>query len=178
MGFSNSNLQSTPKELLNFISPSYPILRIRTMKKKLLTSLIGLVLGLLISFSANADLEQAIAFAEAGDVETGQMELVNIARRAMEGDPQSMCEFGEMYAREGYWIVQSDKDASDWWLKSAEAGYVPCQFSIGAAYLIGFGIDKDLAKAKFWLGKAKDSANTSFANASKELYEIHELDKY
>ena len=137
-----------------------------------------LLLIVLLSQSVFADLDQAIAYAEAGDVEIGQMELVNIARRAMEGDPQSMCEFGEMYAREGYWIVQSDKDASDWWLKSAEAGYVPCQFSIGAAYLIGFGIDKDLAKAKFWLGKAKDSANSSFANVSKELFEIHELDKY
>jgi uncharacterized protein len=137
-----------------------------------------LLLLVFLSQSVIADLDQAIAYAEAGDVEAGQMELVNIARRAMEGDPQSMCEFGEMYAREGYWIVQSDKDASDWWLKSAEVGYVPCQFSIGAAYLIGFGIDKDLAKAKFWLGKVKDSGNTPFANASKELYEIHELDNY
>ena len=100
-----------------------------------------LLLIVLLSQTVFADLEQAIAFAEAGDVQAGQMELANIARRAIEGDPQSMCEFGEMYAVEGYWIVQSDKDASDWWLKSAEAGYVPCQLSIGAAYLIGFGIE-------------------------------------
>ena len=78
-----------------------------------------LLLLVFLSQSVLADLDQAIAYAEAGDVEAGQMELVNIARRAMEGDPQSMCEFGEMYAKEGYWIVQSDKDASDWWLKSA-----------------------------------------------------------
>ena len=137
-----------------------------------------LLLLVFLSQTVYADLEQAIAFAEAGDVETGQMELVNIARRAMEGDPQSMCEFGEMYAREGYWIVQSDKDASDWWLKSAEAGYLPCQFSIGAAYLIGFGIDKDLSKAKYWLQKAIDSTNQKFSESAKVLYAIHELDKY
>ena len=137
-----------------------------------------LLLLVFLSQSVFADLDQAIAFAEAGDIRKGQIELYNISQRALEGQPKSMCEFGTMYKKEGYWIVQSDKDASDWWLKSAEAGYVPCQFSIGAAYLIGFGIDKDLAKAKFWLGKAKDSANSSFANVSKELFEIHELDKY
>ena len=137
-----------------------------------------LLLIVLLSQSVLADLDQAIAYAEAGDVEAGQMELVNIARRAMEGDPQSMCEFGEMYAKEGYWIVQSDKDASDWWLKSAETGYVPCQFSTGAAYLIGFGIEKDLSKAKQWLQKTIDSSDEIHSEAAATLYAIHELDKY
>ena len=137
-----------------------------------------LLLIVLLSQTVFADLEQAIAFAEAGDVETGQMELVNIARRAMEGDPQSMCEFGEMYAKEGYWIVQSDKDASDWWLKSAEMGYVPCQFAIGAAYIIGFGIEKDLLKAKSWLQKTIDSSDELHSEAAGTLYAIHELGKY
>jgi TPR repeat protein len=41
-----------------------------------------------------------------------------------------------MYRKEGYWIVQSDEDASEWWLKSAEMGYAPCQFNIGSAYLM------------------------------------------
>ena len=137
-----------------------------------------LLLLVFLSQSVIADLDQAIAYAEAGDVEAGQMELVNIARRAMEGDPKSMCEFGEMYAREGYWIVQSDKDASDWWLKSAETGYVPCQFSTGAAYLIGFGIEKDLSKAKQWLQKTIDSSDEIHSEAAATLYAIHELDKY
>ena len=137
-----------------------------------------LLLIVLLSQSVFADLDQAIAYAEAGDVEIGQMELVNIARRAMEGDPQSMCEFGEMYAKEGYWIVQSDKDASDWWLKSAETGYVPCQLSIGAAYLIGFGIEKDLSKAKFWLQKTIDSYDEFHSEVAETLYAIHELDNY
>jgi TPR repeat protein len=137
-----------------------------------------LLLLVFLSQSVLADLDQAIAYAEAGDVEAGQMELVNIARRAMEGDPQSMCEFGEMYAKEGYWIVQSDKDASDWWLKSAETGYVPCQLSIGAAYLIGFGIEKDLSKARFWLQKTIDSYDEFHSEVAETLYAIHELDKY
>ena len=96
----------------------------------------------------------------------------------MEGQPKSMCEFGTMYKKEGYWIVQSDKDASDWWLKSAEMGYAPCQFNIGAAYLIGSGIEKDLSKAKYWLQQAIDSTNKKFSESAKVIYAIHELDKY
>ena len=137
-----------------------------------------LLLIVLLSQSVFADLDQAIAFAEAGDIRKGQIELYNISQRALEGQPKSMCEFGTMYKKEGYWIVQSDKDASDWWLKSAEMGYAPCQFNIGAAYLIGSGIEKDLSKAKYWLQKAIDSTNEKFSQSAKVLYAINELDKY
>jgi uncharacterized protein len=140
--------------------------------------LIPILFSLILSFSANADLELAVAFAEAGDVKKGQMELVSISQRAMDGDPKSMCEFGEMYAKEGYWIVQSDEDASKWWLKSAEMGYVPCQFAIGAAYIIGFGIEKDLSKAKSWLQKTIDSSDELHSEAAEAIYAIHELAKY
>ena len=137
-----------------------------------------LLLIVLLSQSVFADLDQAIAYAEAGDVRKGQIELYNISQRALDGQPKSMCEFGTMYKKEGYWIVQSDKDASDWWLKSAEMGYAPCQFNIGAAYLIGSGIEKDLSKAKYWLQQAIDSTNEKFSESAKVIYAIHELDKY
>tara|TARA_B100001175_G_C19352914_1_gene563262 strand:- start:84 stop:509 length:426 start_codon:yes stop_codon:yes gene_type:complete len=137
-----------------------------------------LLLLVFLSQSVFADLDQAIAYAEAGDVRKGQIELYNISQRAMEGQPKSMCEFGTMYKKEGYWIVQSDKDASDWWLKSAEMGYAPCQFNIGTAYLIGSGIEKDLSKAKYWLQQAIDSTNEKFSESAQVLYAIHELDKY
>ena len=137
-----------------------------------------LLLIVLLSQSVFADLDQAIAYAEAGDVRKGQIELYNISQRAMEGQPKSMCEFGTMYKKEGYWIIQSDKDASDWWLKSAEMGYAPCQFNIGTAYLIGSGIEKDLSKAKYWLQKAIDSTYEKYSKSAKVIYAIHELDNY
>ena len=137
-----------------------------------------LLLIVLLSQSVFADLVQAIAFAEAGNVRKGQIELYNISQRALEGQPKSMCEFGTMYKKEGYLIVQSDKDASDWWLKSAEMGYAPCQFNIGAAYLIGSGIEKDLSKAKYWLQQAIDSTNEKFSESAKVLYAIHDLDNF
>ena len=137
-----------------------------------------LLLIVLLSQSVFADLDQAIAYAEAGDVRKGQIELYNISQRALEGQPKSMCEFGTMYKKEGYWIVQSDKDASDWWLKSAEMGYAPCQFNVGAAYLIGSGIEKDLSKAKYWLQEAIDSTYNEFSESAKVLYAINELDNH
>ena len=137
-----------------------------------------LLLIVLLSQSVFADLDQALAYAEAGDVRKGQIELYNISQRALEGQPKSMCEFGTMYKKEGYWIVQSDKDAYDWWLKSAEMGYAPCQFNIGTAYLIGSGIEKDLSKAKYWLQKAIDSTYEKYSKSAKVIYAIHELDNY
>ena len=137
-----------------------------------------LLLIVLLSQSVFADLDQAIAYAEAGDVRKGQIELYNISQRALDGHPKSMCEMGTMYKKEGYWIVQSDEEASKMWLKSAEMGYAPCQFNIGAAYLIGSGIEKDLSKAKYWLQQAIDSTNKKFSESAKVLYAIHELDKY
>jgi TPR repeat protein len=147
------------------------------MKKKLIAIVVGLSIGILISLSANADLDKAIAYAKAGDIRKGQIELYNISQRAMEGQPKSMCEFGTMYKKEGYWIVQSDQEASYWWLKSAEMGYAPCQFNIGTAYLIGSGIEKDLSKAKYWLQEAIDSTNKKFSESAKVIYAINELEK-
>lgn len=128
--------------------------------------------------TANADLDKAIAYAESGDVRKGQIELYNISQRALEGQPKSMCEFGTMYKKEGYWIVQSDKDASDWWLKSAEMGYTPCQFNIGAAYLIGSGIEKDFSKAKYWLQKVINSNNEKYSKSAKVIYNLNNLNEY
>ena len=137
-----------------------------------------LLLIVLLSQSVFADLDQAIAYAESGDVRKGQIELYNISQRALDGHPKSMCEMGTMYKKEGYWIVQSDEEASKMWLNSAEMGYAPCQFNIGAAYLIGSGIEKDLSKAKYWLQQAIDSTNEKFSESAKVIYAIHELDKY
>ena len=146
--------------------------------EKLLAIVVGISLGIVLSTSAKADLDQAIAYAEAGDVRKGQIELYNISQRAMEGQPKSMCEFGTMYRKEGYWIFQSEEVSSEWWLQSAEMGYAPCQFAIGSAYLIGSGVEKDLSKAKYWLQKAIDSTYDKYSDSAKVLYAIHELDNY
>ena len=149
------------------------------MKKTLISIVTGLSLGVIISLSANADLDKAIEYAESGETRKAEIELYKISQRAMAGNPKAMCEFGTMYKKEGYWIVQSDEDALEWWLKSAEMGYAPCQFSMGALYLIGqAGLEKNMSKAKFWLYKAKESTNEKYAKMSAQIYAIHALDNY
>ena len=149
------------------------------MKKKLIAIVVGVSLGILISLSANANLDKAIEYAEAGETRKAEIELYRISQRAMDGNPKAMCEFGSMYKREGFWVVQSDKDAIEWWLKSAEMGYTPCQFVMGALYLTGEeGVQSDMSKAKYWLYKAKESTYEKYARASAEIYATYELDKY
>lgn len=144
------------------------------MIKKLMTLLIGVFAFTL----AQADLSKAEAYAKNGEIKKAQFELYQISLRAMEGQPKSMCEMGTMYKKEGYWIVQSDEEASKMWLKSAEMGYAPCQMYIGSAYLIGSGIEKDLSKAKYWLQKAIDSTNEKYSDMAQVIYAINELENY
>ena len=146
--------------------------------EKLLALVVGLALGILISTSANADLDKAIEYAESGEIRKADTELYNIFLRALDGQPKSMCEFGTMYRKEGYWIFQSEEVSSEWWLESAEMGYAPCQFNIATAYLIGSGVEKDLIKAKFWLKKAMDGTYKKYSTVAKVLYDAHELDNY
>jgi len=149
------------------------------MKKTLISIVTGLSLGIIISLSAKADLDKAIKYADSGETRKAEIELYKISQRAMDRNPKAMCEFGTMYKREGFWIVQSDKDAIEWWLKSAELGYAPCQFAMGALYLIGEeGLEKNMSKAKYWLYKAKESTNEKYAKISAQIYAIHGLDKY
>jgi TPR repeat protein len=146
--------------------------------EKLLALVVGVSLGILFSTSANANLDKAIEYAESGETRKAHIELYNISQRAMSGNPKAMCEFGTMYMRDGYWIVQSEKDAFEWWLKSAEMGYAPCQFALGASFLIGNGIEKDLSQAKRWLQLTIDSTYEKYSRSAKVLYAAHELDKY
>ena len=146
--------------------------------EKLLALVVGVSLGILFSTSAKADLDKAIEYAESGETRKAEIELYNISQRAMSGNPKAMCEFGTMYRKEGYWIVQSEEVSSEWWLKSAEMGYAQCQFAIGSAYLIGSGVEKDLIKAKFWLKKAIDGTYKKYSTVAKVLYDAHELDNY
>jgi len=144
------------------------------MNKKILFALLTLI----ISFGVNADLDKAIAYAEAGEKDKAHKELLFIAQTAQTGHPKALYEFGVMYKTEGLWVVQSDEAAFENWLASAELGYAPAQFSVGASYIIGSGIEKDLSQAKKWLQKAIDSTYTRYSNNAKTLYTLNELDRY
>ena len=139
----------------------------------------NLVLVILTIFSlvVNADLKRAIALDQAGEYEKAAKELYKISQLATRGHPRAMYEFGTMYMKEGMWVVQSDEAGFDWWMKSANLGYAPAQFSIGASYIGGIGVNRDLTEAKKWLEKAINSTYEKYSKVAKELYTLNELDK-
>ena len=129
------------------------------------------------SLGVNADLKRAIAFDQAGEYEKSAKELYKISQLATRDHPRAMYEVGTMYMKEGMWIIQSDEAGFDWWLKSANLGYAPAQFSIGASYIGGIGVNRDLGEAKKWLEKAINSTYEKYSKVAKELYTLNELDK-
>ena len=136
-----------------------------------------LVIFTILSLGVNADLKRAIAFDQAGEYEKAAKELFKISQLATRGHPRAMYEFGTMYMKEGMWVVQSDEAGFDWWMKSANLGYAPAQFSIGASYIGGIGVNRDLTEAKKWLEKAINSTYEKYSKVAKELYTLNELDK-
>ena len=136
-----------------------------------------LVILTIFSLGVNADLKRAIALDQAGEYEKAAKELYKISQLATRGHPRAMYEFGTMYMKEGMWVVQSDEAGFDWWMKSANLGYAPAQFSIGASYIGGIGVNKDLSEAKKWLEKAINSTYEKYSKVAKELYTLNELDK-
>ena len=136
-----------------------------------------LVILTILSLGVNADLKRAVAFDKAGDYEKAAKELFKISQLATRGHPRAMYEFGTMYMKEGMWVVQSDEAGFDWWMKSANLGYAPAQFSIGASYIGGIGVNRDLTEAKKWLEKAINSTYEKYSKVAKELYMLNELDK-
>ena len=131
----------------------------------------------ILSLGVNADLKRAIAFDQAGEYEKAANELYKISQLATRGHPRAMYEFGTMYMKEGMWVVQSDEAGFDWWMKSANLGYAPAQFSIGASYIGGIGVNRDLSEAKKWLEKAINSTYEKYSKVAKELHTLNELDK-
>ena len=137
-----------------------------------------LFIGIAIPEIARADLDKAIAYAEAGEKDKAYEELLLIVELAEQGHPKALYEFGVMYKTEGLWVVQSDESAFENWLASAELGYAPAQFSVGASYIIGSGIDKDLSQAKRWLQLAIDSTYEHYSKVAQTLYTLNKLDRY
>ncbi len=136
-----------------------------------------LVILTILSLGVNADLKRAIAFDQAGEYEKAAKELYKISQLATRGHPRAMYEFGTMYMKEGMWVVHSDEAGFDWWMKSANLGFAPAQFSIGASYIGGIGVNRDLTEAKKWLEKAINSTYEKYSKVAKELYTLNELDK-
>ena len=137
-----------------------------------------LFIGIAIPEIARADLDKAIAYAEAGEKNKAYEELLLIVEQSEQGHPKALYELGVMYKSDDLWIVHSDESAFENWLASAKLGYAPAQFAVGASYIIGSGIEKDLSEAKRWLQFAIDNTYEYYSRVALTLYNANELHKY
>jgi TPR repeat protein len=85
-------------------------------------------------------------------------------------DSQVRC--GLIYATGGRSVPQNWATAVKWWRKAAEAGNVytnaGAQWNVGLCFYYGLGVDRDVAQAKLWFGKAAAQGYSSAVHAVQD----------
>ena len=106
-------------------------------------------------------------------------------KAAEQGDLDAQINLGVMYYDGRDWldsdyqaVSQDDKEAFKWFTKPAEQDYPIAQYALGEMYANGFGVLKDMAKAKYWIKKAYENTDEKVSNAAKDIWERLELSNY
>lgn len=97
-----------------------------------------------------AHFEAGIAAYEANDLSLANQEFLAAAK---EGHADSQFNLGVMYEN-GIGVAKDEKEAVDWYGKSAAQGNAAAQFNLGVLYENGRGTEVDFAKANEWYRKA------------------------
>ncbi len=82
----------------------------------------------------------------------------------------AMNNLGLLYMTEG----KNPQIANFWFKKSASLGNVNSMFFLGISYINGFGVPKDMKKAKEWIKKAYDGGHTQ----APKIWEEYKLEKF
>jgi uncharacterized protein len=85
-----------------------------------------------------------------------------------EDDPKSLYQIGYMYDH-GEGVPQDLKQASEWYIKSAEKGYARAQYRLGLLYATGAGVEKNLKESEKWYRKAAGQGFRPAKDALKKL---------
>lgn len=118
----------------------------------------------LVAATAFALLTAQAGYASAGSLEDGLeayrsgdfVKAVELWRPLAEkGDATAAYQLGTLYA-EGKGVVQSDKEAFEWFTKAANAGNASAQYNLAASYAEGLGVTRDDALAAKWFRRAAD----------------------
>ena len=122
------------------------------------------VIGVLLfgAGSAWADLDDAKAAAQRGDLATALEELRPLAEQ---GVPVAQFQLGNMY-RLGKGVPKDDAEAVKWWRKAAGRGFADAQYNLGIAYEYGHGVPVNDTEAVKWYRKA---AEQGYAKAQANL---------
>lgn len=124
------------------------------------------------SADAGAETAEAGTDAEPAEAEVERsIEFGNPALQAAvaEGDPAAWYEVGARYA-EGRGVTADMEMAADWFLASAEAGYVPAQYRTALSFEKAIGVERDPQRAVEWYQRAAAADNASAMHNLAVLY--------
>ncbi|NHN54086.1 sel1 repeat family protein, partial [Providencia rettgeri] len=119
-------------------------------------------------FSAySSDCDDLYLKAMKGEISSSMLDLCK--KEAMDGNDKTQLILGYMY-QNGVGVTKDEKQAADWYLRSAKAGYAMAQFNIGKMYEDGIGVKQDYTQAVYWYKKAESLMNGKAAYALGSLY--------
>ncbi|MDP4813475.1 MAG: serine/threonine-protein kinase [Saprospiraceae bacterium] len=95
--------------------------------------------------------------------------LEGVKKLADNGDPEALGNIGYMYLN-GSGIVENNKLAYEYYLKSANTGYTYSMNMIAACYLFGYGVDKNINETIKWLEKSANIGNPQAQNKLGHLF--------
>jgi uncharacterized protein len=121
----------------------------------------ALALGLLIAFSARADLKSAQEAYAKGDHAAAAQEFLALAEQ---GDSNAQASLGALYEA-GDGVAKDPDQARQWYEKSAEQGNDNGQYRLGSLYFNGTGVEKDLVTACTWFSIATNSGHGGARNS-------------
>ena len=73
-----------------------------------------------------------------------------------------------MYSK-GLGVEADQEKSAQWYLKSAEAGYITSMYTIGRRYELGNGVEQNIETAIEWYQKAAEAGNKKAADRLAEL---------
>lgn len=94
------------------------------------------------------------------------------------GDPEAQHRLGEMYLL-GRGVDTSDREAVQWFGRSAESGYALAQYELGMMYLDGRQVPQDDVQAVMWLTLAAAQGHqlaVAFLTMSQDLVRPEDWD--
>lgn len=103
---------------------------------------------------------------DANDTVKKLIPILEIVKKAQQGDTAAYYSLGEVYYHHGGVLVQDCNRAVEWYRKGAEQGHAEAQCALDLCYLYGTGVNKNKLNALKWISKA---AQQGYAKAQYKL---------